>query len=74
MNCIFFIDTLFAKDKSTVENKCAQIFIDGVFVQIIPMKYKSEASTTLDRINQNVGGTKTHLCTMHPSRLAITHK
>ena len=46
---------LFAKDKSIVGNTCAQIFTDGVFVQIIPMIYKSEAGTTLDRINRVVG-------------------
>ena len=56
------------------ENTCAQIFTDGEFVQIIPMRYKSEAGTTLDRINQDVGGTKTYLCTMHPRILVIKHK
>ena len=46
---------LFAKDKSIVGNTCAQIFTDGGFVQIIPMRSKSEAGTTLDRINRDVG-------------------
>ena len=31
----------------------------GEFVQIIPMRYKSEAGTTLDRINHDVGDAKT---------------
>ena len=46
---------LFAKDKSIVVNKCAQIFTNGEFVQIITMRYKSEACTTLDRINRDAG-------------------
>ena len=45
------MDTLFAKEKCIVGNTCSQIFTDGEFVQIIPMRYKSEASTTLERIN-----------------------
>ena len=55
MNCRFYTDTLFAKYKSIVGNTCAQIFIDGGFVQIIPMRSKSEAGTTLYRINWDVG-------------------
>ena len=34
---------------------CAQIFIDGKFVQMIPITSKSESGTTLDRINQDIG-------------------
>ena len=55
LNCGFYTDTLFAKDKYIVGNACAQIFTDGEFVQIIPMRYKSEAGTTLDRINRDFG-------------------
>ena len=51
---MFYIDTLFAKEKSIVGNKCAQIFADGEFVQIIPMRYKLESGTTLYRINRDV--------------------
>ena len=54
LNFIFYIDTLFAKYKSIVENTCAHIFTDGKFVQIIPMKSKSDAGTTLESINQGV--------------------
>ena len=43
LNCRFYTDTLFSKDKSIVGNTCAQIFTDGGFVQIITMRYKSEA-------------------------------
>ena len=46
---------LFAKDKSIVGSTCAQIFTNEEFVQIISMRYKSEAGTTLDRINRDVG-------------------
>ena len=54
MNCRFYTDTLFSKDKSIVGNTCAQIFTNGEFVQIITMGYKSESGTTLDRINRDV--------------------
>ena len=55
LKCRFYTDTLFAKDKSIVGNTCDQIFTDGEFVQLIPMRYKSEADTTLDRINRYIG-------------------
>ena len=58
LNCRFCVDTLFAKGKSIAGNTCAQIFTDGEFVQIIPMRSKSEAGTTLDRINRDVGAAK----------------
>ena len=38
LNCRFYTDTLFAKDKYIVNNTCAQIFADGEFVHIIPMR------------------------------------
>ena len=56
-NCRFYIDTLFAKYKSIVGKTCAQIFTGGEFVQIIPMRSKSEAGTILDIINRGVGVT-----------------
>ena len=49
---------LFEKDKSIVGNKCAQIFTDGEFVQIIPMRSKSNSGATLNRINWDVGVAK----------------
>ena len=49
------MDTLFEKNKSIVGNTCAQIFTDGDFVQIIPMRSRSEAGTKSDRINQYIG-------------------
>ena len=49
------IDTLFSKDESIVCNTYAQIFINLYFVQITPMRYKSESVTTLDRINRDYG-------------------
>ena len=55
LNCRFYTDTLFAKEKSIVGNACFQTFTDGEFVKIFPMRSKSEAGTTLDRINQDVG-------------------
>ena len=45
------MDTPFSKDNSIVGNTFAHIFTDGWFVQIIPMRYKSEAGTKLERIN-----------------------
>ena len=45
---------LFAKEKSILGNTCAQIFTDREFVQIITLIYKSEAGTTLDRMNRDV--------------------
>ena len=55
LNLRFYIDTLFAKDKSIVGKTCALIFEDGEFVEIISMKYKSEAGSTLYRIKWDVG-------------------
>ena len=55
LNCRFYTDTIFAKDKSIVGNTCALVFTNEEFVQIITMRYKSEASTTLYRINWDVG-------------------
>ena len=55
MDCRFYTDTLFAKDKYIVGNTCAQIFTYGLFVQIFPMRYKSDSGTTLDRINRDAG-------------------
>ena len=49
------MDTLSAKYKSIVRNTCTQIFTEGDFFQITPMRYKSEANTTLDRINRYFG-------------------
>ena len=43
------------KEKSIVGNKCAQIFIDEEFLQILPMRSKSEAVSTVDRINRDSG-------------------
>ena len=37
-NYRFYTDMLFSKDKSIVGNTCAQIFTDGGFVQIFPMR------------------------------------
>ena len=51
LNCIFLIETIFATDQDIVVNTCAHILTDVEFVQIIPMRSKSEADTTLDRIN-----------------------
>ena len=54
LNCRFYTDTIFSKDKSIVGNTCAHIFTGGYFVEIIPMIYKSEDGTTLDRMNRDV--------------------
>ena len=50
----FYADTLFSTEKFIVGNVCAQIFIDREFVQIIPMRSKSESDMTLYRINRDV--------------------
>ena len=55
LNCRFYTEMLFAKYKSIVWNTCAQIFIDGKFVQIIPLRTKLYSGTTLERINRHVG-------------------
>ena len=55
LNFRFYTDMVFAKDKSIVRNTCAQIFTNGEFVQIIPMRSKSEDDTILYRINREVG-------------------
>ena len=53
--CRFYTDTLFTKDKSIVGNTCAQIFTDWGFIQIIPIRSKSEGGTKIDSINRDVG-------------------
>ena len=55
LNCRFYTDRLFAKEKSIIGNTCAHIFTDGEFVQIITMRSKSKAGTTLYRINWDIG-------------------
>ena len=55
LNFRFYAGTLFAKEKSIVGNTCAHIFTDREFVQIITMRSKSEAGTTLDWINRDIG-------------------
>ena len=55
LNCRFYTNTIFAKEKSIVGNTCAQIFTDGEFVQITLMRSKSDPGTTLDMINRGDG-------------------
>ena len=55
LNYRFYMYTTFEKDKPIVGNTCTQIFTDEYFFQIITMRSKSEAGTTLDRINRDVG-------------------
>ena len=54
LNFRFDIGTLFAKENSIVGNTCAQIFTNGEYFQIIPVRYRLEAGTTVDRINRDV--------------------
>ena len=54
-NCRFYTDTLFEKDRSIVSHTCTQIFTDGMFVQITPMRSKSDDGMTLDSINCDIG-------------------
>ena len=37
LNCRFYTDTIFAKEKFIVGNTCDHIFTDGEFVEIIPV-------------------------------------
>ena len=74
LNCRFYTDTIFAKEKSIVGNTCTQIFTDGDFFQIISMRFKSEAVTKLYRINRDVGVSKKYLWTIHPIILLLTQK
>ena len=55
LNCRFYTDTLSKKEKSIVGDACAHIFTYGEFVQIIPMRSKSDDVTKLDRINRDFG-------------------
>ena len=50
LNCRFYTDTLFSKDKFLFVNTCAHIFENEEFVQIISVGSKSEIDATLDRI------------------------
>ena len=54
------MDTLFAKQKSSIGNTCDQIFTDGeVFVYVHPMKYKSQAGEDLNVTTRDIGVPKT---------------
>ena len=41
LNFRFYTDTIFAKDSTIDGNTCDQVFKNGYFVQITPMRYKS---------------------------------
>ena len=55
INCRFYMDTTFSKDKSIVGNKYNQIFTDKEFVSIICLMSKSESGMIFYRINRDVG-------------------
>ena len=68
------MDTLFSKEKYIVGNKCAHIVADGEFVQIIPMRSKSEAGMKLDSINQEIRVANEILWMMHLIILVTVQK
>ena len=57
LNCIFYTETLFSKEKYIIGNTCTHIYTDGDFMRINIMQYKSEPGMPLDKLNQNFGVT-----------------
>jgi len=51
----FYSDTLFSEITSLQENKCAQVTINGKFIHVYPMAYKSKAGDALSKFVQDVG-------------------
>ena len=51
----FFTDTLFSKVTSLLGNNCAQIFTDGEFIYIHPMKGHTEIAESLQFFCEDVG-------------------
>jgi hypothetical protein len=51
-----YTDTMFAKQKSLRQNTCAQVYVTTFhWTKIFPMKQKSDAHQTLDRLHKEVG-------------------
>ena len=55
LNCIFYTEALFDKDKSISGSTYAHIYTDGKFVQINTMWSKSEAVMYVDKLNWDIG-------------------
>jgi hypothetical protein len=51
-----YTDTMFAKQKSLRQNTCAQVYVTTFhWTKIFPMKLKSDAHQTLDKLHKEVG-------------------
>ena len=51
----WFLDTLIAKVKSLLGNKCANVFTNGKFTKVVPMASRTEAGESLVDFTDDVG-------------------
>ena len=55
LNATFYTDTLLSKVPSIRGNKCAQVFTDGRFTAVYPLKSKAMAGDALREFSSDVG-------------------
>lgn len=55
LNTTFYTDTLFSKIQSLRGYKCAQVFTDGRFTIVYPLKTKAHAGNALRELSSDVG-------------------
>jgi len=51
----WFLDTLIAKVKLLIGNKCANVFTNGKFMKVVPMTSRKEAGESLVNFTDDVG-------------------
>jgi hypothetical protein len=52
---MWFLDTMIAKVKSLLGNKCANVFTNGKFTKVVPMTSHKEAAKSLIDFTDDVG-------------------
>jgi hypothetical protein len=52
---MWFLDTMIAKVKSLLGNKCANVFTNGKFTKVVPMTSHKEAAESLIDFTDDVG-------------------
>jgi hypothetical protein len=52
---MWFLDTMIAKVKSLLGNKCANVFTNGKFTKVVPMTSRKEAAKSLIDFSDDVG-------------------
>jgi hypothetical protein len=55
----WYLDTLIAKVKSLLGNKCANVFTNGKYTKVVPMTSRKEAAESLIDFTDDVGSSET---------------